>query len=213
MRIEPLGDRAAVLRDLPAPPYQLVNSAEKLPGVAEAVASYETLGVYFEGGLAMQDLEVWLEANMAKLMPSVDPPRHHSGPVCYELGVDLAEAAAQLKISEAELIAAHLSRQYRCYAVGFVPGFPYLGYLPEVISGLPRKDQPRISVEVGAVGIVGKQTGIYPSAVPGGWNLIGRTPLEIVGVADNYFPIGAGDEIQFTRIDRREFERLKGERL
>ncbi len=99
------------------------------------------------------------------------------------------------------------------YAIGFCPGFPYLGYLAQALSGVPRLDQPRPKVDAGSVGITGRQTGIYTEARPGGWNIIGRTPLELVNVADSYFPLKAGDRVRFRRIDALEFEQFRGQRL
>ena len=78
---------------------------------------------------------------------------------------------------------------------------------------MPRLDVPRVRVEVGSVGLTGRQTGIYTEPRPGGWNLIGRTPLELVHVAGGYFPLRVGDRVRFQRIDEREFEILKGTRL
>jgi inhibitor of KinA len=99
------------------------------------------------------------------------------------------------------------------YAIGFCPGFPYLGYLPSALSGVPRLETPRVRLERGSVGLTGRQTGIYTEPRPGGWNIIGRTPFELVNVADGYFPLRTGDRVQFTRIDEREFRRLEGQRL
>jgi inhibitor of KinA len=81
------------------------------------------------------------------------------------------------------------------------------------LCAVPRLPSPRLRVGAGSVGVTGRQTGIYTEPRPGGWNLIGRTPLELVNVADGYFPLRTGDRIRFTRIDDKEFTRLHGERL
>ena len=86
------------------------------------------------------------------------------------------------------------------FAVGFLPGFPYAGYLPDALSGLGRRAAPRVRVPAGSVAIAGRQTGVYPSESPGGWHLIGRTPLRIVDVEGGHFPIRAGDRIRFRPI-------------
>src|SRR5207253_10458487 len=99
------------------------------------------------------------------------------------------------------------------YAIGFCPGFPYLGYLVPQLSGVPRLPAPRLRVEVGSVGLTGRQTGIYTEPRPGGWNLLGRTPLELVHVADGYFPLRTGHRVRFEAIDLPEFDRLAGKRL
>src|SRR5436305_14219057 len=112
-----------------------------------------------------------------------------------------------------EVIRLHSETVYSVYAIGFCPGFPYLGYLPERLCGVPRLESPRLRVKAGSVGLTGRQTGIYPEPRPGGWNLVGRTPLVLVDVADGYFPLRTGDRVRFTRIDAAEYRRLKGERL
>jgi inhibitor of KinA len=102
---------------------------------------------------------------------------------------------------------------YTVWAIGFCPGFPYLGYLCPELCGVPRLPSPRLRVETGTVGLTGRQTGIYTEPRPGGWNLIGRTPLELVNVKDGYFPLRTGDRVRFERIDEAEFGRLQGQRL
>src|SRR5205814_3381261 len=116
-------------------------------------------------------------------------------------------------LSPAEVVRLHAGTEYTVYAIGFCPGFPYLGYLPAALAGVPRLATPRLRVEPGSVGLTGRQTGIYTEARPGGWNLIGRTPLELVNVADGYFPLRTGDRVRFIRIDEAEFRRLQGRRL
>jgi KipI family sensor histidine kinase inhibitor len=112
-----------------------------------------------------------------------------------------------------EFIATHSDPEYQVFAVGFRPGFPYAGYLPDRLSGLARRDSPRVRVPAGSVAIAGRQTGIYPDESPGGWHLIGRTPLRIVDLERGYFPIRAGDRLRFVPIDRHEFESRQGEIL
>ena len=111
------------------------------------------------------------------------------------------------------VIRLHTEMIYTVYAIGFCPGFPYLGYLPSPLCGVPRLTTPRTRVEAGSVGLTGRQTGVYPEERPGGWNLIGRTPLTLVDVAAGYFPLRTGDRVRFTRVDEAEFRRLSGQRL
>ena len=146
-------------------------------------------------------------------MPSAEPPRRRVIPCCYELGLDLPRIAEYCQLSPAEIIRLHAESEYTVYAIGFCPGFPYLGYLPDPLCGVPRLPSPRLRVEPGSVGLTGRQTGIYPLERPGGWNLLGRTPLELVNVADGYFPLRTGDRVKFEPIDRTEFEKLRGKRL
>jgi inhibitor of KinA len=214
MRIERLGERAVIVRDLPCAPYLLAKQLNEnlSTSMIEAVASYETVGLYFSeppGSLA--DLDEWVRLQCSPEI-GTHPVRKHRLPVCYELGEDLETSAERLGLSVEDLIGLHMKSAYRCYAVGFSPGFAYLGYLDERLD-LPRLSSPRKRVEPGSVGMTGRQTAVYPSATPGGWNLIGRCPLQLVEVSEEYFPIEAGDEVEFYRIDDIEFERLKGGRL
>ena len=108
-------------------------------------------------------------------------------------------------LSIEKIIALHTSVTYTIHAIGFVPGFPYLGYLPEPLQGVPRLPSPRVRVDAGSVGLTGKQTGVYPLERPGGWNIIGKTPLTIVDVEAEFFPLKVGHTINFQRIDEREY--------
>jgi inhibitor of KinA len=208
MRIEPLGDAAYILRDLDAPAYLVASwlNVERPSGLVEAVASYDTVGLYVNAGFDPYQLELPTE------YPAVEP-RSLTIPVCYELGEDLEEASRYLDMSAESVAEAHSAGVYTCYAVGFCPGFGYLGHLSEAIQGVPRRGSPRIRVEPGSVGITGSQTGVYPLARPGGWALIGRTPLTLVDVANEYFPMQAGDTVRFERIGLEDFKSLEGERL
>ena len=111
------------------------------------------------------------------------------------------------------IIQRHAGTIYTVYAIGFCPGFPYLGYLPNELAGVPRLESPRLKVEAGSVGMTGRQTGIYTEVRPGGWNILGRTPLQLVDVADGYFPLRTGDRVQFQRMDEQAYRELEGERL
>ncbi|HZH99183.1 MAG TPA: carboxyltransferase domain-containing protein [Fimbriimonadaceae bacterium] len=213
MRIEMLGDRAFVLRDLPSSPSWCARVLEGALGDVEVVPSYESIGVYALSNASLSDLEERLYALEWPHETGENGGKLHELPVCYELGPDLGEAAERLELSAEALVDAHAGSDYQCFALGFCPGFAYLGYLPEVIAGLPRKVSPRVRVEPGSVGITGRQTGVYPLERPGGWWLIGRCPLELVSLEDAYFPISAGDRVRFRRIDEEEFARRMGERL
>ena len=117
----------------------------------------------------------------------MQPGRSLVIPVLYD-GADLHVVAARLGLSSAEVIAMHSSVEYDVFAVGFLPGFPYAGYLPPALAGLPRRDSPRLNVPAGSVAIVGRQTAIYPRRSPGGWHLLGTTPLCIADVEAGLFP-------------------------
>ena len=121
--------------------------------------------------------------------------------------------ASKLGLCAADVVASHSAAVYDVFAIGFVQGFPYAGYLPQELCGLPRRDEPRLKVPAGSVAIAGRQTGIYPRESPGGWHLLGRTPLRIADVEHGFFPIRAGDRIQFQPIELREYEARRDEQL
>jgi inhibitor of KinA len=127
--------------------------------------------------------------------------------------LDLARVCEATGLSAGDVIRLHTTAPYTVYAIGFAPGFPYMGYLPKELCGVSRLPSPRLRVEPGSVGLTGRQTGIYPLVRPGGWNLIGRTPLVIVDVADGFFPLCVGDAVRFERIDERRYRELEGERV
>jgi len=132
-------------------------------------------------------------------------------PVLYggEWGPDLDAVAAFAQMSPREVIRLHSAQTYRVYMLGFSPGFPYLGILPLSLE-MPRLSTPRALVPAGSVGIAGAQTGIYPTATPGGWRLIGRTPLSLYRPRhSDPFRLRAGDTVRFEPIELEEFERLR----
>ena len=123
------------------------------------------------------------------------------------LGPDLAEVAAFAGCSQDEVVALHGSRTYRVYLVGFVPGFPYMGTVDPRIA-MPRRATPRVKVPAGSVGIAGEQTGIYPTETPGGWRLIGRTPIRLFDAGrEPPCLFEAGARVRFTPMTRDAFER------
>lgn len=136
------------------------------------------------------------------------PPRTVEIPVCYggEFGEDLADVAAYHGLSEEEVIRLHSGRDYPIYMLGFLPGFPYLGGMDERLH-TPRLSSPRTRIPAGSIGIGGEQTGIYPMDSPGGWRLIGRTPLKLYD-PDREEPVlyRAGDVIRFVPITGEEYE-------
>lgn len=129
-------------------------------------------------------------------------PVKHRIPVYYgqENGMDLASLALQKQLTPEEVIRIHTSKVYRVYMIGFLPGFSYMAEVDEHIA-LPRKEKP-VPVPAGSVGIAGSQTGIYPFNGPGGWNIIGRTPLQLFNAqAKNPVLLKAGDEVEFYAAD------------
>lgn len=137
-------------------------------------------------------------------------PRSHTVPVCYEppFAPDLDDLAERAGLSRAAAIDLHTAGSYRVEVIGFSPGFGYLAGLPEALHA-PRLDTPRTRIPAGSVGIAGEHTGVYPQATPGGWNLIGRTPLVLFDPQrDPPALLAVGDTVRFEPIDAPEFERL-----
>jgi inhibitor of KinA len=184
------------------------------PWLLDVVQAYSTVAVFHDPDRIRQSDVL---ARLAGLHVASDPAgatgRLHHIPCCYELNLDLERIARATGLSTERIIVLHAGHLYTVYAIGFCPGFPYLGYLPPELCGVPRLETPRLRVEPGSVGLTGRQTGIYTEARPGGWNIVGRTPLVLVDVADGYFPLRTGDRVCFERIDEKAFRQLHGERL
>jgi inhibitor of KinA len=185
------------------------------PWLVDVVQAYRTVAVYF-------DLEETTFATVTQALDALAtasdldvsaPTRLHEIPCCYDFPLDLPRIAEATGLRAEEVIRLHIATEYTVYAIGFCPGFPYLGYLQTPLCGVPRLAAPRLRVEAGSVGLTGRQTGIYTEARPGGWNLVGRTPLELVCVADGYFPLRTGDRVRFARIDETTYRQLDGQRL
>jgi inhibitor of KinA len=184
-----------------------------VPWLLDVVQAYTTVGVYFDlDRTTFADVSAVLSAVRAE-EAATEPGRLREIPCCYDFQLDLARVAEHTGLSTEEVIRLHTAGEYTVYAIGFCPGFPYLGYLPEALCGVPRLPSPRTRVEAGSVGLTGRQTGIYTEVRPGGWNILGRTPLVLVDVADGYFPLRTGDRVRFVRIGEGEFRRLAGQRL
>ena len=183
-----------------------------LPGVTEVVPSYCAVAVYADPGVdEMDELADRLVALAATPNPGPTSfPRHVEIPVVYgdEYGPDLEEVAAFSGLPQERVILLHASVEYRAFMLGFSPGFPYLGPVPEAIA-MPRRAEPRTRVAAGSVGLAASQTGIYPIESPGGWRIIGRTPLDLYDASrPDPFLIRPGDRVRFRPIARNEYERL-----
>ena len=132
-------------------------------------------------------------------------------PVCYgeHFGIDLEEISLNKNISKEEIIKRHSQANYTVYFIGFLPGFLYLGGLDESLH-VPRKQTPRLRIDKGAVAIGGKQTGVYPSESPGGWNIIGNTPISFFDASkSNPCFASANDKIQFYLVSLKEYHNIK----
>lgn len=187
-------------------------SEHPIRGVREVVPTFRSVTIYYDcGQISFRRLE-WKVKRMIRTLADTD---EHSGrifiiPVCYEppFAPDMERVMAHTGLTAEEIIRRHSAPDYLIYMLGFLPGFAYLGGLDPLIE-TPRLPSPRTKIETGSVGISGEQTGIYPLDSPGGWNLIGKTPLKVYD-AGRETPIlyRAGDKIRFRRIDEAEYERI-----
>jgi KipI family sensor histidine kinase inhibitor len=212
--LKPLGDRAFLARFARESEAQRWASAVRstIPGLVEVTLAYVSVAVFLDPDRVDP---VELERALQAIKPAKGHPK--SGPlirlpVLYD-GEDLTEVARLLNLTEPEVIKRHSGTDYFVYAVGFLPGFPYAGYLPADLAGLPRLETPRLKVPAGSVAIAANQTGVYPGESPGGWRLIGRTPLRIVDVDRGFFPIKAGDRLRFEPIGEGEYRARLGDPL
>jgi inhibitor of KinA len=235
MEITPLGDCAVLIRvaenfeDAPERALQHVLATHrqlasaKIPGVIELAPAYTTVALFYDplsaiaAGAPVENIFEWLEQRIRDAVSkkeddSTDPLKFSEIeiPVCYdnEFGFDLDEVARRAGLNPKEVVDLHSGAEYRVHCVGFIGGFPFLGGLPAKLA-TPRRETPRKEIPPGSIGIGGKQTGIYPIKSPGGWNIIGRTPLRLFDPQKN--PPGvlrAGDRIRFRSVSREEFQRL-----
>jgi inhibitor of KinA len=212
MTVEPLGEAALILRDLPIPaPVAAHQLRGAWPGIEDVVPVFDEIGIYFEAGASLPTAPEIEDRLYGTARPIA--AKTHLIPVCYELADDEAQVARMLGLPFEQIVQAHASLAYECRAIGFCPGFAYLTELPPSIAGLPRMASPRLRVEPGSVALAGNMTAVYPLVRPGGWWIIGRTPLTLVDEEQNYFPIRVGDSVRFSPIAKAEFEARRGERL
>ncbi len=231
MQITPLGDCAVLIRvvdnfdEAPERALQHVIAAHrslvaaKIPGVIELAPAYTTVALFYDpiraidGGAPIESVFEWLEQQIGDALTKSRTQGADRGssieiPVCYdsEFAFDLEEVARRAGISSNEVVHLHAAGDYRVHCVGFIGGFPFLGGLSPKLA-TPRNETPRKEIPAGSVGIGGKQTGIYSVKSPGGWNIIGRTPLRLFDPRKN--PPGllrAGDRVRFRIISREEFD-------
>ena len=237
MEIFPLGDSALIVRvreqfeDAPGETldevlrvFELLQCAA-IPGVIELAPAYTSVAVFFDpvallksnsatngafDELAKRIQSAITPASRCLRRPAASTPRSIEIPVCYdaEFGSDLDRVADHTKLSAREIVHLHSTANYRVACIGFVPGFTFLAGLPKNLA-TPRRDVPRKEIAPGSVGIGGAQTGIYPLRSPGGWNLIGRTPLKLFDPVENPPTLlSPGDRVRFRSITREEFDAL-----
>lgn len=190
--------------------------AERGLGSIEAVPAFAALTVHFDPdqvdlrALAERLSVLANEASESHATEPAAPSRLWLVPVCYEppLAADLEDIAARTGLAAAEVIARHAAIDYHVYMLGFLPGFPYMGDIDQALR-LPRRATPRVAVAAGSVAIAGAMTAIYPLESPGGWHIIGRTPVKLFDAASTPPALLApGDRVRFRPATLGEFERL-----
>lgn len=222
IRFYPLGDTAVILQfeesisDLVQRTIFAVShflDEYSFEGLVEYVPAYTSVTLFYDPLLIsypeiVQNLEEMLD-EIAIEEPVLEPGILDI-PVCYggEMGPDLGFVARHCGLSDEEVILRHAQPDYLVHLIGFAPGFPYLGGMDPDLE-TPRRESPRAVVPVGSVGIAGKQTGVYPLSTPGGWQIIGRTPLKLFDL-DRTVPslLKAGNKLRFVPITELEFERI-----
>lgn len=190
-------------------------------GVKDIIPAYNSITVVYDTALLKKDGKTktvyeWMSRQVGKLIDSVEigtdkKARLVSVPVCYDLSLapDLASLAAEHQLTIEEVVKLHVGKIYRVYMIGFLPGFAYMGSVDNKIA-TPRKMNPRTTVPAGSVGIAGEQTGVYPFDSPGGWQLIGQTPLPMFSAKEeDPCLLQPGDDVQFYAVTLTEFEKIK----
>ncbi|AOM78682.1 5-oxoprolinase subunit PxpB [Pedobacter steynii] len=219
----PLGDAAIVIQ-LGNQISPLINGRVRavcayldeysFEGFIEYVPAFTTVTIYYEPWIINYNkLLPLLQELASEVLEQQEVPAGTllEIPVLYggEWGPDLDFVASHNKMTAAEVIALHTAPDYLVYMIGFAPGFPYLGGMNELISA-PRKDNPRSKIPAGSVGIAGQQTGIYPIETPGGWQIIGRSPINLFDL-NSAVPalLKAGDRVRFSAISETEFKKIR----
>jgi inhibitor of KinA len=222
MTISPLGDSAIIVdfadegSDLDRLLARALAGAQaleraKIRGVVDITNAYQSVAVFFDLSRIERDMSI--EEKVYATIGSTSRGRSSRRrvveiPVCYdqEFALDLIRVASQTSLTPDAIAALHCSAEYTVACIGFVPGFPFLAGLSEKLR-VPRLATPRTKVPPGSVAIANAQAGIYPFESPGGWNVIGRTPVPLFKVNENPPTfLRSGDRVRFRRINREEFE-------
>jgi inhibitor of KinA len=221
MRFLSAGDRAllvefgdAIDRTLSSAVLQLAASigSATIPGIVETVPTFRSLLVHYDPLLTSR---AELERIIAGLLDRAAEPRHGARlwqiPYCSEgaLAPDLAEVACRTRLTPENVVARHSAVRYHVYMLGFLPGFPYLGDLPTELA-LPRRSDPRLRVPAGSIAIATTLSAIYPFESPGGWHLIGTTPIRLFDISrPRPALLTAGDAVIFEPIDAAAFAAIR----
>lgn len=230
-RLFPLGDQAVVVEfghtinettHTSVCSFAAYLETYSLNGLIEYVPAFTTVTIYYDPWLLSDESKKDAYEEVCRLIhqvyPVIIPPLKHTAriveiPVCYggEYGPDLSLVANHTGLTQEEVVNIHVSNDYLVYMIGFAPGFPYLGGMNPRIAA-PRKAIPRTTIPAGAVGIAGRQTGIYPINTPGGWQLIGRTPLLLFDPSRQHPSLlKAGDMVRFIPITEEKYLQARKE--
>lgn len=220
--VVPLGDTAVVIElgeEIDLATHEKVKGvahlidSSSLEGMVEYIPAFTTVTVIYDPLVTTFDL---FTARVQALLDQSPPEsaavedRRVDIPVCYggDFGPDLDAVSSHTGLSSQEVVAIHGEPEYLVYMIGFAPGFPYLGGMSERLAS-PRRETPREKIPAGSVGIAGSQTGVYPIETPGGWQLIGRTPLSLFRPEkDAPSLLRAGDRVRFHAIEEDEYQDL-----
>jgi len=193
----------------------IVMEKETIEGVIETIPTYRSLLIIYDPAITnptkLEKEILTLEERLSQI--KIPPPDTVEIPVCYggEFGPDIQFVADHNSITKDDVVRIHSGADYQIYMIGFTPGFPFLGGLPKELH-TPRLETPRSFVPERSVGIANNQTGIYPLASPGGWQLIGKTPFKLFAPEHfNPFIYKVGDRIKFKPISTEDYYRLAGE--
>lgn len=187
-----------------------------IEGIQYFIPAYCSLNIGYDPAiLDIDSLKTYIQSIDLNqdILSKKTPSRLIKIPVCYEapFSLDMEEISTLTGLTSEKIIHLHTSTNFHVYMLGFLPGFAYMGTLPKALE-CPRKSVPRRSVPVGAVGLAGQQTGIYPSKSPGGWQIIGQTPITIFDAQnDQPFLFQVGDEVRFFAITQDEFNHIKSQ--
>jgi KipI family sensor histidine kinase inhibitor len=194
--------------------FTRILKLQPIAGIIEVVPTYRSVFIQYDPRVILyRDLK----GKVGKLLQQPLSQGSHSQrtvveiPVCYggDYGPDLKDVAEYASMSTEEVVALHSSKDYIIYMLGFLPGFPYLGGLDDRLH-IPRLAKPRVRIPAGSIAIGGAQTGIYPLDSPGGWRIIGRTPLDIYDPKrEKPILYQAGDCIRFVPVDEKEFLQIR----
>ncbi|MEX0610247.1 MAG: 5-oxoprolinase subunit PxpB [Balneolaceae bacterium] len=211
-----LGESALLLEPEISVPVEIIHQATgileqaNLTGVIDLIPAYKSIALLYDDILTEITEEIEkIQLAVSNIKEINISPKTHTVPVCYHLGLDWQEVEKFTSQEKEDIIRKHLNAEYKVAMMGFIPGFVYLEGLDESIA-CPRKENPRMQIPAGSVGIGGNQAGIYSLESPGGWQIIGRTPLSFFNSQTNPpTNINPGDRLVFEQISEAEFHKMK----